>query len=150
MQIRNESAVRHPHSQDPADAMTEVVKMTASLCVEDLCTIFKLNRRAIYNLVATHGLPCFRISRKLRFRLDEVLLWAEELRVPNNPEVLRRGKKTQRHRQVGSQPVSGWKTDQANLSNTVQERSPAVRKATSAGVSRLIDVERILEETYSD
>ena len=125
-------------------------RLQGHLTVEDLCALLQLSRRAIYNLVANQGLPCFRIARKLRFRLDEVLLWAEELRVPNNPEVLQRGKKTQRHRQVGSQPVSGRKTDQANLSSPDQERSPAVRKATSAGVSRLIDVERILEEAYSD
>lgn len=142
--------MKYTPTESVSGAKPRFQKMGPYLIVDDLCLLFNLNRRAIYNLVANQNLPCFRIARKLRFRLDEVLLWAEELRVPNNPEVLQRGKKTQRHRQVGSQPVSGRKADQANLSSTDQERSSAVRKATSAGVPRLIDVERILEETYSD
>ena len=43
--------------------------------------MLKVKERALWNLVRTKGLPCYRIGKKIvRFKLSEVAKWAEQFK----------------------------------------------------------------------
>jgi len=117
------------------------------LVIDDLCEFFEVSKKAIYHQVETQGLPAFKIAGKLRFRMSEVLVWLEGLRVPNHqPETRIGSTKTKGHRQMGSQSEPGRKENQADIPNPNQERSEGIRDGADPAARRLVNIEELLQE----
>ena len=117
------------------------------LVIDDLCTFFEVSKKAIYHQVETKGLPAFKIAGKLRFRMSEVLVWLEELRVPNHrPENLVGSTKEKGHRKLGSQSEPGRKENQAHIPNPNQDGSEEVRDGADPEARRLVDIEELIRK----
>lgn len=52
------------------------------LTVEQTCELLNLSRRCVYELVQRRAIPCYRVSKYLRFRRAELLEWLARKRVP--------------------------------------------------------------------
>ena len=50
----------------------------ALLTADDLAAAWGVRRKHIYNLVETHGLPCVRLGKYMRFRAAAVQAWMDE------------------------------------------------------------------------
>ena len=52
------------------------------MTVAEVAQLLRMTERGVYSLVEARRIPFVKVSNRLRFEVDEVLRWLQEIRVP--------------------------------------------------------------------
>jgi excisionase family DNA binding protein len=65
--------------------MNEVKIISPWMTTSELSEYLKINKTTIYRFVRTRRIPCYRINKSIRFRLDEIDRWTREFFIDVHP-----------------------------------------------------------------